>query len=101
MTAIFMSVSRNGKQFRKRKAEITGKCGRKALRDVICCISKAKKRHRVPDTAHDCPILRIGVVHGHPVSERESLWEVEPFYSSTVCSCTTKPLSSRLKIFSV
>lgn len=46
MTAIFMSVSRNGKQFRKRKAEITGKCGRKALRDVICCISKAKKRHR-------------------------------------------------------
>ena len=24
---------------------------------------QAKKRYRVPDTAHDCPILRIGVMH--------------------------------------
>lgn len=70
MTAIFMLFSRNRKRFRKRKAEITGKYGRKALRDMICYISKAKKRHRVPDTAHDCPILRIGVVHDQPVSER-------------------------------
>ena len=35
---------------------------------------QAKKRYRVPDTAHDCPILRIGVVHGQPVSERKNLW---------------------------
>ena len=34
---------------------------------------QAKKRYRVPDTAHDCPILRIGVVHDQPVSERENL----------------------------
>ena len=40
---------------------------------------QAKKRYRVPDTAHDCPILRIGVVHGQPVSERKNLWNVELF----------------------
>ena len=40
---------------------------------------QAKKRYRVPDTAHDCPILRIGVVHDQPVSERENLWKVELF----------------------
>ena len=34
---------------------------------------QAKKRYRVPDPAHDCPILRIGVVHDQPVSERENL----------------------------
>ena len=33
MTAIFMSFSRNGKRFRKRKTEITGKYKRKALTD--------------------------------------------------------------------
>ena len=38
---------------------------------------QAKKRYRVPDTAHDCPILRIGVVHDQPVSERKNLWNVE------------------------
>ena len=48
------------------------------LRDVIC-YSKAKKRHRVPDTAHDCPILHIGVVHDQPVSESENLWKWEIF----------------------
>ena len=48
------------------------------LRDVIC-YSKAKQRHRVPDTAHDCPILRIGVVHDQPVSESENLWKWELF----------------------
>ena len=34
---------------------------------------QAKKRYRVPDTAHDCPILCIGVMHEQPVSERENL----------------------------
>ena len=60
---------------------------------------QAKKRYRVPDTAHDFPILRIGVLHDQPVSKRESLREEEFFYSSTVCSCVTKPLSSRMEIF--
>ena len=73
MTAIFMPFSRNRKQFRKRKTEITGKYGRETFADGKRCISKAKKRYRVPDTAHDCPILRIGVVHDQPVSERENL----------------------------
>ena len=63
MTAIFMLFSRNGKCFRKRKAEITTKYAREAFADGKRCISKAKKKYRVPDTAHDCPILRIGVVH--------------------------------------
>ncbi len=72
MTAIFMSFSRNRKQFRKRKTEITGKYNRKALTDGR--IEQARRRkNRVPDTAHDCPILRIGVVHDQPVSERENL----------------------------
>lgn len=79
MTAIFMPFSRNRKQFRKRKTEITGKYGRKALVDEPCCISKVKKKHKVPDTAHDCPILRIGVVHDQPVSERKNLWNAELF----------------------
>ena len=38
MTAIFMFFSRNGKRSRKRKTEITGKYGRKALVDEPCCI---------------------------------------------------------------
>ncbi len=25
--------------------------------------ARQRRRYRVPDTAHDCPILRIGVVH--------------------------------------
>ena len=40
---------------------------------------QAKKRYRMPDTAHDCPILRIGVVHDQPVSESENLWKWELF----------------------
>ena len=79
MTAIFMPFGRNGKRFGERKTEITGKYGRKALADEICSIGKAKKKLRVPDTAHDRPILRIGVVHDQPVSERENLWEGEFF----------------------
>ena len=73
MTAIFIPFNRNRTQFRKRKTEITGEYGRKAFADGKRCISKAKKKHIVPDTAHDCPILRIGVVHDQPVSERENL----------------------------
>ena len=41
---------------------------------------QAKKRYRVPDTAHDCPILRIGVMQEQPVLERENLWKWELFY---------------------
>ena len=40
---------------------------------------QGEEKNRVPDTAHDCPILRIGVVHGQPVSERKNLWNVELF----------------------
>lgn len=72
-TAIFMLFSRNKKRFRKRKTEIAGKYGRKVLSDGDCCIGKAKKKHRVPDTAHDCPILRIRVVYDQTVSETENL----------------------------
>ena len=78
MTAIFMSFSRNGKRSRKRKTEITGKYNRKALADGW--IEQARRRYRVPDTAHDCPILRIGVMHEQPVSERENLSKWELFY---------------------
>ena len=42
MTAIFMSFSRNGKRFRKRKTEITGKYNRKALADGW--IEQARRR---------------------------------------------------------
>ena len=41
---------------------------------------QGEEKNRVPDTAHDCPILRIGVVHEHPVSERENLAKGEFFY---------------------
>ena len=42
MTAIFMPFSRNRKQFRKRKTEITGKYNRKALADGW--IEQARRR---------------------------------------------------------
>ncbi len=70
MTAIFMSFSRNGKRSRKRKTEITGKYNRKALADGWI-EQQGEEKKRVPDTAHDCPILRIGVMHEQSVSERE------------------------------
>ena len=38
-----------------------------------------EEKNRVPDTAHDCPILRIGVMHEQPVSERENLSKGELF----------------------
>ena len=78
MTAIFMSFSRNGKRSRKRKTEITGKYNRKALADGGLN-KQDEEKNRVPDTAHDCPILRIGAVHDQPVSERKNLWNVEIF----------------------
>lgn len=40
---------------------------------------QGEEKNKVPDTAHDCPILRIGVVHEQPVSERKNLWNVEIF----------------------
>ena len=55
---------------------------------------QGEEKNRVPDTAHDCPILRIGVMHEQPVSERENLSKGELFSFSTVSSCTTKPPSS-------
>ena len=30
---------------------------------------QGEEKNRVPDTAYDCPILRIGVMHEQPVSE--------------------------------
>ena len=80
MTAIFMSFSRNGKRSRKRK---TGKYNRKMLSDGGLN-KQGEEKNRVPDTAHDCPILRIGVMHEQPVSERENLskWELFSFFHS-------------------
>ena len=40
---------------------------------------QGEEKNRVPDTAHDCPILRIGVMHEQPVSERENLSKGELF----------------------
>ena len=94
MTAIFMSFSRNGKRSRKRKTEITGKYNRKALADGGGLNKQDEEKNRVPVTAHDCPILRIGVMHEQPVSERENLSKGELFSFSTVCPCTIKPPSS-------
>ena len=42
---------------------LTGKDANNLQKQEDPTISKAKKKYRVPDTAHDCPILRIGVVH--------------------------------------
>ena len=41
---------------------------------------QGEEKNRVPDTAHDCPILRIGVMQEQPVLERENLWKWELFY---------------------
>ena len=45
---------------------------------------QGEEKNKVPDTAHDCPILRIGVMHEQPVSERENLskWELFSFFHS-------------------
>ena len=39
-----------------------------------------EEKNRVPDTAQDCPILRIGVMHEQSVSERENLSKWKLFY---------------------
>ena len=41
---------------------------------------QGEEKNRVPDTAHDCPILRIGVLQEQPVLERENLSKWELFY---------------------
>ena len=47
---------------------------------AAAAVMKASEKNRVPDTAQDCPILRIGVMHEQPVSERENLSKWELFY---------------------
>ena len=78
MTAIFMSFSRAGKRSRKRKTEITGNITEKRWQ-MGGWNKQGEEKNRVPDTAHDCPILRIGVMHEQPVSERENLSKGELF----------------------
>ena len=68
MTVIFMSFSRNEKRSRKRKTEITGKYNRKTLADGGLN-KQGEEKNRVPDTAHDCPILRIGVKQAVPAPQ--------------------------------
>ena len=41
---------------------------------------QGEEKNRVPDTAHDCPILRIGVMQEQSVSEIENLSKWELFY---------------------
>ena len=45
---------------------------------------QGEEKNRVPDTAHDCPILRIGVMQEQSVLERENLskWELFSFFHS-------------------
>ena len=41
---------------------------------------QGEEKNRVPDTAHDCPILRIGVMHEQPAMMRSiMIWCIEPF----------------------
>ena len=58
---------------KKKRQKITGENMAERCLQMRGVYKQAKKRYRVPDTAHDCPILRIGVVHDQPVSERENL----------------------------
>ncbi len=95
MTAIFMLFSRNGKWFRKRKAEITAKYGREAFADGKRCISKAKKKI-------ECRIRHMIVRYFASEWCMTSLFQKGKIYgngrfslSFTVSSCTTKPLSSQ------
>ena len=79
MTAIFMFFSRNGKRSRKRKTEISRKNITEKRWQMGGLNKQGEEKNRVPDTAHDCPILRIGVMHEQPVSERENLSKGELF----------------------
>ena len=78
MTAIFMFFSRNGKRSRKRKTEKQENITEKRWQ-MGGWNKQGEEKNRVPDTAHDCPILRIGVMHEQPVSERENLSKGELF----------------------
>ena len=57
-----------------------------------------EEKNRVPVTAHDCPILRIGVMHEQPVSERENLSKWELFYFFHSLSLHHKPPSSLFRL---
>ena len=59
---------------------------------------QGEEKNRVPDTAHDCPILRIGVMHEQPVSERENLSKWELFYFFHSLSLHHKPPSSPFRV---
>ena len=94
MTAIFMLFSRNGKWFRKRKTEITGKYNRKALADGW--IEQARRRKEI-----ECWIRHMIVRYFVSEWGMNSLFQKEKIYrkgsfslSSTVSSYITKPLSS-------
>ena len=68
MQILNISKLRNGIGILKKQENITEK------RWQMGGLNKqGEEKNRVPDTAHDCPILRIGVVHDQPVSERENL----------------------------
>ena len=45
---------------------------------------QGEEKNRVPDTAHDYSILRIGVMQEQPVSERKNLsrWDLFYFFHS-------------------
>ena len=98
MTAIFMSFSRNGKRSRERKTEITGKYNRKALADGW--IEQARRRKEI-----ECRIRHMIVRYFASEWCMNSLFQKEKIYrngsfsiSSTVCPCTTKPLSSPFRV---
>ena len=40
---------------------------------------QGEEKNKVPDTAHDCPILRIGVMQEQSVLEKKNLWKWELF----------------------
>ena len=94
MTAIFMPFSRNRKQFRKRKTEITGKYGRKVFADEGGCTNRQRKdigcriRHM---------IVRYFASEWCMTSlfQKGKIYERWSFsFSSAVGSCTTNPPSS-------
>ena len=74
MQILNISKLRNGIGILKKQENITEK------RWQMGGLNKqGEEKNRVPDTAHDCPILRIGVMHEQPVSERENLSKGELF----------------------
>ena len=75
MQILNISKLRNGIGILKKQENITEKRGQMGGLN-----KQGEEKNRVPDTAHDCPILRIGVVHDQPVPESENLWKWELFY---------------------